>query len=53
MKQKIFCLLLFSSLVYGNLIPIVFQGNEQVKDRELYVALNLYKPYAYEFWKKD
>ncbi|QOY51810.1 autotransporter assembly complex protein TamA [Candidatus Sulfurimonas baltica] len=53
MKQLILFLLLFSSLLYGDFVPIYFQGNKQIKERELYEALNLYKPYMYEFWKKE
>lgn len=53
-KMKRFVLLLlFSSLLYGDFVPIYFKGNKQIKERELYEALNLYKPYLYEFWKKE
>ncbi|MCW8955000.1 MAG: BamA/TamA family outer membrane protein [Sulfurimonas sp.] len=53
MKQLVLLLLLFSSLLYGDFVPIYFKGNEQIKERELYEALNLHKPYMYEFWKKE
>ena len=53
MKYKILFLVLFSSNLYGNLIAIVFQGNKHITERELYTALNLYKPFMYEFWKKE
>jgi len=52
-KQAIFILYLFSSFLYADFIPIVFKGNEHLTKRELYEALSLYKPYAYEFWKKE
>ena len=53
MKLKIVCLLLFTSLLYADLMPVVFEGNTQVSERALYEALNLHKPYLYEFWKKE
>jgi translocation and assembly module TamA len=53
MKLKIFSLLLFTSLLYADLMPVVFEGNTQVSERALFEALNLHKPYLYEFWKKD
>lgn len=53
MKKNSIFILLFSSFLYGNLIPIVFEGNKYVNERELYSALDMYKPYAYEFWKKE
>lgn len=55
MKVKLSLVLIFllSSLAYGNFLPVIFQGNEQIKERDLYEALNLYKPYFYEFWKKE
>jgi len=51
--KRLVLLLLFSSLLYGDFVPIYFKGNEYIKERELYEALNLHKPYMYEFWKKE
>jgi len=51
--KRLVLLLLFSSLLYGDFVPIYFKGNEYIKKRELYEALNLHKPYMYEFWKKE
>jgi outer membrane protein assembly complex protein YaeT len=53
MKRKILFLLLFTSSLYADLMPVVFEGNTQVSERALYEALNLHKPYLYEFWKKE
>ncbi len=53
MKEKIVLFLLFFSLLHGDSIPINFDGNEYVTERELYDMLNLSKPYLYEFWKKE
>lgn len=53
MKEKIVLFLLFFSLLHGDSIPINFQGNKYVSERELYTMLNLSKPYLYEFWKKE
>ncbi|MFK5882004.1 MAG: BamA/TamA family outer membrane protein [Sulfurospirillum sp.] len=53
MKRKIilfFVLVLFS---YAEVLPIRFSGNRMIDTRELYTALDLYKPYFYEFWKKE
>lgn len=52
MRTAVF-LILFTSLLYGNFLPVVFQGNTQINERTLYEALNLHKPYLYEFWKKE
>ncbi len=53
MKRKIILLFMLSLFLYGNEIPIIFQGNKQINDRNLYEALNIYEPYFYEFWKKQ
>lgn len=53
MKEKIILFLLFFSVLHGDSLPINFQGNEYVSERELYDMLNLSKPYLYEFWKKE
>ncbi len=51
MKQIFF--LFFFSLIQAESLPLLFQGNKQIKETELYGALDLYKPYAYEFWKEE
>lgn len=53
MKIKLFFLLLCSSLLYSQTIPLFFQGNKELNTRELYEALSLYKPYLYEFYKDE
>lgn len=53
MRMKLFFLLLCSSLLYSQTLRLVFQGNKELSARELYGALNLYKPYLYEFYKDE
>lgn len=53
MKHTLVFFILLASLLYGNFLPVVFQGNTQIDERVLYEALNLDKPYLYEFWKKE
>ncbi len=53
MKQSLVFLICFSSFLFGDLLPVVFEGNKQISKRELYAALDLYKPYLYEFWKAE
>ena len=53
MKQIVIFLICFSSFAFGDLLPVVFEGNKQISERELYTAIDLYKPYMYEFWKKE
>lgn len=50
MKKK-FIFFIFSSLLFGETLPLFFQGNQQIDERDLYGAINLYKPYFYEFYK--
>ncbi|MGB3960596.1 MAG: BamA/TamA family outer membrane protein [Sulfurimonas sp.] len=44
--------LLVSSL-YAQKYALRFEGNEHLSERELFEALNLYKPYLYEFYKEE
>jgi len=53
MKQTVILLICLSSFLFGDLLPVIFEGNKKVNERELYTALNLYKPYLYEFWKEE
>ena len=51
MKTIFLIFLLYSPYLYAKTIPLVFKGNSQIGERELYLAINLYKPYFYEFFK--
>lgn len=53
MKIKLLFLLICSSLLYSQTIPLLFKGNKELSARELYEALSLYKPYLYEFYKDE
>jgi len=53
MKIKLLFFLLCSSLLYAQTIPLFFKGNKELNSRELYEALNLHKPYIYEFYKDE
>lgn len=52
-KYILVLLFLFPSVLSSNSLFLIFQGNEHINERELYEALGLYKPYGYEFWKKE
>ena len=39
--------------LYADKFQLVFEGQKQVSERELYEAINLYKPYMYEFYKEE
>lgn len=41
------------SILQADPLPVYFQGNEQLNERKLYEAIDLYKPYMYEFWKDE
>ncbi len=41
-----------ASLLLAGALPVFFEGNQKIAERELYSAVNLYKPYFYEFYKK-
>ncbi|WP_297442495.1 BamA/TamA family outer membrane protein [Sulfurimonas sp.] len=51
-KQILFLLLLTSNL-FAESYLLYFQGNKHLSERELYEALDIYKPYAYEFYKAE
>lgn len=53
MRYKIVLFILLMSILQAQSLPLNFHGNEQLNDRELYQALDLYKPYVYEFWKSE
>lgn len=50
-KTLLATLLILSSLLDAKPLPLFFEGNEQLDDRQLYSALGLHLPYFYEFWK--
>ncbi|MBA3025321.1 MAG: BamA/TamA family outer membrane protein [Sulfurimonas sp.] len=43
---------LFTSL-YADKLELEFDGNKHISERELFEALNIYKPYFYEFYKDE
>ncbi len=50
--NKIFIFFIFASpLLFAEIVPLLFQGNQQISERDLYSSINLYKPYFYEFYK--
>ncbi|QOY55475.1 hypothetical protein HUE87_04370 [Candidatus Sulfurimonas marisnigri] len=51
MKNK-FIFFIFSSLLFVETLPLFFQGNHKIDERDLYGVINLYKPYFYEFYKE-
>ncbi|MBU0720263.1 BamA/TamA family outer membrane protein [bacterium] len=53
MKQFFVMFLMFSLPLFANNLLLTFQGNKNITERELYDSLALYKPYMYEFWKKE
>ena len=53
MKYKLLLFFLFSQVLFANSLALFFEGNVQIKKRELYEVLALHKPYLYEFWKKE
>lgn len=53
MRRTAVFIVLFTALLYADLMPVLFQGNTQISERALYEALNLHKPYLYEFWKRE
>ncbi len=46
-------LLALSSLLLAEKLPLYFEGQTKINERELYAALNLKKPYFYEFYKDE
>jgi translocation and assembly module TamA len=51
LKVKILFLTLLTSLLYAQPLPLVFSGNKNLSDQELYKALEIDTPAFYEFWK--
>jgi translocation and assembly module TamA len=51
-KKKFLFFIFYTSLLFGETLPLFFEGNQQIGERELYNAMNLYKPYFYEFYKE-
>ena len=52
MKKEIILYCLLSFYLFARELPIAFEGNNFIKESELYNAIGLEKPYFYEFWKK-
>lgn len=42
-----------STHIYAQTIPLFFEGQKKLSERELYSAINLEKPYLYQFYKKQ
>ena len=42
-----------SSCLYGERLPLFFEGEKELSEHELYSAINLEKPYFYEFYKDE
>jgi len=53
MSKKIALFFLLALFLYAKTLPVHFLGNSSVAQDELYESLDLYKPYFYEFWKKQ
>ncbi|MDD2789202.1 MAG: BamA/TamA family outer membrane protein [Sulfurimonas sp.] len=51
MRVVVVLFLLFTSSLYAQKFELRFLGNSHLSERELFEALNLYKPYIYEFYK--
>ncbi|MDQ1338173.1 MAG: outer membrane protein insertion porin family, partial [Campylobacterota bacterium] len=50
MKKKLLIYLLFSTLLYGDKLELLFEGNNKISSGELYSSLELYEPAFYEFY---
>ncbi len=50
--RKFFLFLFASTFLFATPLELYFKGNESISSRELYSALELDLPYAYEFYKK-
>lgn len=53
MKKGIFTFFLFSALLFSKDLLLFFDANKEISSRELYDALNLHKPYFYEFYLNE
>ena len=53
MKHLFLLFFLCLQVLFANPLLVLFKGNKQIKERELYEALSLSKPYFYEFWKEE
>ena len=52
MKKKFFLFLFFATLLFGEKLQLLFEGNQHVTSSELYESLDLHKPSFYEFYKE-
>lgn len=53
MKKKLFTLFLFSALLFAKDYLLFFSGNKELSSKELYNALDLHKPYFYQFYADE
>ncbi|MDD5157001.1 BamA/TamA family outer membrane protein [Sulfurimonas sp.] len=53
MKRKLLIYFFLSSLLFGDKLPLLLEGNKKISSRELYKSINLEKPYFYEFGKEE
>jgi len=52
LKKKFFLFLFFATLLFGEKLQLLFEGNQHVTSSELYESLDLHKPSFYEFYKE-
>jgi len=52
-KSIVILLLFFTTILSSKPLPLFFEGNQYLNERDLYSAIGLYKPYFYEFWKDE
>jgi translocation and assembly module TamA len=50
LRKKFLIYLLFSTLLYGDKLELIFEGNNKISSSELYSSLDLYEPAFYEFY---
>ena len=53
MKKKLFTFFLFSALLFAKDYLLFFSQNKEISSRELYDALELHKPYFFEFYADE
>ncbi|MDO8453336.1 MAG: BamA/TamA family outer membrane protein [Sulfurimonas sp.] len=53
MNKKFIFLIFCPPLLLAKTLPLFFQGNQQISERDLYNSISLYKPFFYEFYKEQ
>jgi len=53
LKKKFFLLLFFSTLLFGEKLQLLFDGNRHISSSELYLSLDLHQREFYEFYKEN